>query len=74
MEDLELYLNYLQTAYSLANRLAKLIEEDKGDPRLGLSGEAETLYKQHCDKAADKVKDIQKRIAVLISESSAGLI
>ena len=74
MEDPVLFMNYMQTAAATAKRLDAILAEDKADPKLGLSGEAEALYRQYCGKAADKLKDIQKKIAVLISESSAGLI
>ena len=74
MEDIERYQLYLQNSASLARSLEKLVEDDKSDSRTGLSGEAETIYRQHCDKACDLLRKMQKRIMVLISESSTELI
>lgn len=74
MEDLEQYMRCLQGSALLAGRLEKLLEEDKEDSRLGLSGEAEQTYRSHCDKASEKLKEIQKKAMILYSESSAGLI
>ncbi len=74
MEDLERYLNCLQTTYTTAIRLEKLLAEGRDDPKLGMSGEAAALYRKYCGKAIDKVQEMQKKITVLISESSAGLI
>ena len=74
MEDLVRYTQFLQECASLLKKLDDLLQEDREDPKLGLSGEAEQLYKKYCSRADDKLKDMRKRIMVLISESSAGLI
>jgi len=74
MEDLAQYLQFLQQSASQLQRLEKLLREDRESPKLGLSGEAEQLYRSYCDRALEKLKDIRNRILVLISESSAGLI
>ena len=74
MEDLQHYMQFLQEGAALLKKLDSLLQEDREDPKLGLSGDAEQLYKKYCGRAADKLKDMRKRIQVLISESSAGLI
>lgn len=74
MEDVERFIQLLQESASQLKRLEKLLQEDREDGKLGLSGEAELLYRSYCDRASDKLKEMRKNIAVLISESSAGLI
>ncbi len=74
MVDLERYLEFLQESVSHAEKLEKLLQEDMEDTRLGMSGEAEQLYKEYCSRASDTIKDIRGRIMVLITESSAGLV
>ena len=73
MDELELFLNYLQACANLTTQLEKVIKEDKEQIHLALSGELEDLYKKQCDEALEQVKKIRKRIRILYSESSAGL-
>jgi hypothetical protein len=73
MEDMERYLDALQRSDLIAKKIIDTLEEDKQNIYRGLSGEPETVYKKHCDKAIDKMKAIRKKAKILYSESSAGL-
>lgn len=72
MEDLLRYLALLKGSDAIAQRIINTLTEDKQNISLGMSGEAEQLYRQQCDQAIEEVKKIQKRIRVLYSESSSG--
>lgn len=73
MEDLDQYLRLLQRADALTQKLMDTLEDDKMNIHRAMIGEAETLYKQQCDRAVDEIKKIQNKIRILYSESSAGL-
>ncbi|MBR3179230.1 MAG: hypothetical protein IKF49_06905 [Clostridia bacterium] len=74
MEDVERYLGALKHSAAIAKKLGELLEDDKMNIGKGLSGEAEAIYKSHCDEATEQVNKIRKTANRLYSESSTGII
>ena len=74
MEDYVQYLRCLKNCVTLASRLIELVEEDKENSILGLSGEPEAIYRELCVQVSEKLNYLYKEIMILYSESSAGLI
>ena len=67
MEDLVGFLNSLKHSEAIIQKLIHMLEEDKQNISRGMSGEAEKVYKQQCDRAIEKMKNIQHEVRVLYS-------